>query len=70
MIFTFGPLPQALMPSVPTWWSLLGRIGMQYWAASNRFYEIDGESIMPRCRLWRNDRIGFGLNKVHKGLDE
>ena len=47
MIFMFGPLPPAWTPSVPTWCFLLERIGMQCWAVSNRFYETDGESIMP-----------------------
>jgi len=63
MIFTFGPLPPAWTPSVPTWWSLLERIGMQCWAVSNRFYETDGESIMPRCRLWKNERTEFRWNR-------
>ena len=40
------PLPQAWTPSVPTWWSQLGRIGTKCWNASNRFYETASESIM------------------------
>jgi hypothetical protein len=33
------------------------------WAVSNRFYETDGEPIMQRCRLWRNDRTEFRWNR-------
>jgi hypothetical protein len=46
MIFTFGPLPPAWMRLVPTWWSLLERIGTKCWTASNSFYETISESIM------------------------
>ena len=43
---THGAIDPALL-----WQSLLERIWMQCWTVSNRFYEIEGESIMPRCRF-------------------
>ena len=69
MIFTFRRVPPASTPSVPTWWSPLGRTGTRCWAAFNSFYEIAAESTMSRCRLWRNDQTGFKWNKTQRRFE-